>query len=155
MRKIKSKEYCHNCGEESDWLFEDRPGNQIIECPLCKHKHYRVVTGELVRPEIKYNGEAVTDVEAFLKEHPELKEEFQELEKEAEMRLEVSGRRWGQDPAQSQGGIQYSWANTGTTWLGSTSDCQDSSYVYSADNGQTLYNDSYCTYSGSITINGS
>jgi len=143
MRKIKSKEYCHNCGEESDWLFEDRPGNQIIQCPLCGHKHYRVVTGELVRPKIKYNGKVVTDVKVFLKKHPELKEEFQELEKEAEERLEISGRRWGQDPAQSQGGIQYSWANTGATWLSTTSSSQDNSYVYAATNGQTYYDTSY------------
>lgn len=113
-RKLKSKEYCHNCGEESEWVFEDRPGNQIIICPLCKHEHYRVVTGELVRPKIEYGGKVIKDVKKFLKEHPELKDTFQKLEEEAKMKFEVSGRRWGQDPSQA-GGITYGWTTSGTS----------------------------------------
>jgi len=126
-KKLKSKEYCHNCGKDSEWIFEDRPGNQIIECPECGHKHYRVVTGELVRPEIKYEGEIVTDVKAFLKKHPELKDTFQKLEQEAEERFEVSDERWGQDPSQG-GGITFNYVSTGTSW--STSSASTSSYVY-------------------------
>jgi len=121
MRKLKSREYCHNCGKVSDWEFEDRPGNQIIICPECGHKHYRVVTGELVRPEIRWNGQVITDVKKFLEEHPELKEKFQELEKEAEERFKISDERWGRDPSQVQaGGGTLCWSWTSTDWTGST-----------------------------------
>lgn len=117
-RKLKSREYCHNCGKESDWEFVDKAINQIIRCPLCDHKHYRVVTGQLVRPEIRWNGKLVENVKKFLKEHPELKKDFQKLEEEAEMKFEVSGDRWDTDPAQAQpaqvagGSISYSFADT-------------------------------------------
>ena len=118
-RKLKSKEYCHDCGKESEWEFKDEATNQIIPCPLCGHKHYRTVTGRLVRPEIRWNGKLIKDVKKFLKEHPELKKDFQKLEEEAEMKFEVSGERWGQDPAQAQiqaagGSISYTFVDTST-----------------------------------------
>lgn len=125
VQTLKSKEYCHNCGKESEWEFKDEATNQIILCPLCGHKHYRVVTGQLVRPEIRWNGKLIKDVKKFLQEHPELKETFQKLEEEAEMKFEVSGDRWGTDPAQSQvqpvvgGSISYSWVDTSTIVCGS------------------------------------
>lgn len=147
-RKIKSKEYCHNCGKDSEWVFEDRPGNQIIECPECGHKHYRVVTGELVRPEIKYEGRVITDVKSFLKKHPELKDTFQKLEEEAEENFKVSDERWGQDPSQGAG-ISFTYASTGTSW--SSSSTSATGYVYNTTTAWDYTDSSNTSYGATTT----
>jgi len=129
MRKLKSREYCHNCGKTSEWTFEDRPGNQIIICPVCGHKHYRVVTGELVRPEIRYKGKIIKDVKKFLRWRPWLRKKFQKLEEEAEMRFEVSNLRWGQDPTQ-MGGFSWTWYSAHAYTTASTSYSSTTGYWY-------------------------
>ena len=130
-RKIKSREYCHWCDKTSEWVFEDKAENQIIICPECGHKHYRIITGQLVRPEIKYKGEIIDNVEEFLKKNPRLRKKFQEIEEEVEMRFEVSGARWGQDPAQGSGlSYNYTSTGTGTVYMTNSSATDTTYYAY-------------------------
>ena len=131
MRKTRSKEYCHNCQEYSEWVFEQREGNQIIECPLCSHLHYRVVDGSYIDFEIEFRGEKIRDmnkIQEILKENPESEGELKELLAVMEFgtledlkKFEVSHRRWGQDPSQAGGWsisatMTSSWSTSTTSY---------------------------------------
>lgn len=105
MRKIKSREYCHNCNCYSEWEFEDREGNQIITCPTCSHLHYRTVEGDYINFEINYKGENIDNmarIREILEAEPEAEKDLKRLFAELEfgdlsevMRLRVTDRRWG------------------------------------------------------------
>ena len=43
--KLKQIEYCHNCNNHVEFVFDDIVGKQVIICPTpkCGHKHYREI----------------------------------------------------------------------------------------------------------------
>jgi hypothetical protein len=140
MRKLKSREYCHNCGQSSEWEFEDREGNQILKCPLCGHLHYRVVNGGYIDFEIEFRGEKIDNINRIneiLKEHPETKQELEQLltimeygSLEDLKAFAVSDNRWGRDPSQGGWGVsQSTFAAYTNTYYYSTSTTTSIYYI--------------------------
>lgn len=135
MRKIRSREYCHDCGRYGDWEFEDREGNQILTCPHCGHMHFRVISGATIDFEIVFRGEKINNIKRvreILRQYPETKPELEALFATLEYgsfedarRMVVTGSRWGQDPRQGSWGIGTTTMNTWSTsnyYYGSTAD---------------------------------
>ena len=130
MRKIKSREYCHNCEKYSMWEFEDREGNQIIECPVCSHLHYRIIGGATIDFEIEFRGEKVRDmnrVRQIIEQFPETKQEMEQMFATLEFgtledaaKLQVTDQRWGVDASQGWA-ISSTMTASYTTWFASTS----------------------------------
>lgn len=136
MKKVRSREHCHSCGEYSDWLFEEREGNQIITCPLCGHLHYRVVGGAYIDFEVEFKGEKISNmnrIREILEEYPESKSDLDKLFAELEfgdlsevLKVNITGDRWGRDPSQQQGGTNF-WTASSTMGTSYTT-----SYTYNS-----------------------
>jgi hypothetical protein len=139
VRKVRSREYCHNCQQYSRWEFEEREGNQIITCPVCGHLHFRVIEGSYVDFSIEFRGETIDNmnrIRELLEQYPESRSEFEQLWATLEFgrlqdaeKLAVTGQRWGQDPSQTRG-----WAvpRTVITYWASNTTSSTNTFVYVA-----------------------